>query len=357
MNDEIDDYDPIIFTNDELRQLDAVASPTRPLPPGKPNYGSDAYFRYYKVRLEREVEEITKTYDWQLDSAVPSHAGRDVFILAGTGCGKTLPFVANCFLDEKMFVFLVSPLNALVSQQAKTFKAWGVEAFAVNSTTRYPELYKDIHARRYQVIISSVEAFTDTTRLLPVVKSPSLAKRGRQLVILDEARWMDRWRKNFRPKYGTVGDLRLLITHEVPWIATTATASEATRKIIKASLRFQDDALVVNLGNRKLNLAYSVHRMKRAASFIPEILDYFPSKTELPGYTLIFIQPRRVGQLVLYLFRQHVAPKIRYQIQIYHTFRSDHTNEIIALAFEIKGGFRVIICSVKINGNTILERL
>ncbi|KAF8602973.1 hypothetical protein BDV93DRAFT_404800, partial [Ceratobasidium sp. AG-I] len=74
-------------------------------------------------------------HSWQLDSAVATHLGRDVCIIAGAGFGKTLPFVMNCWMDPKLLVWLVSPLNVLGNQQARTFRGWGINAIAVNATT------------------------------------------------------------------------------------------------------------------------------------------------------------------------------------------------------------------------------
>jgi hypothetical protein len=47
-------------------------------------------------------------------------------------------------------------------------------------------LYYDIRAGVYQVVILSIEAFTDTSRLLPIIESPQPAKNHRQAVAIDE---------------------------------------------------------------------------------------------------------------------------------------------------------------------------
>ncbi|KAF8600793.1 hypothetical protein BDV93DRAFT_400802, partial [Ceratobasidium sp. AG-I] len=57
-------------------------------------------------------------HTWQVDSAVATHLGRDVCMIAGTVFGKTLPFVMNCWMDQHLLVWVVLPLNALGNQQA-----------------------------------------------------------------------------------------------------------------------------------------------------------------------------------------------------------------------------------------------
>jgi superfamily II DNA helicase RecQ len=139
--------------------------------------------------------------------------------------------------------------------------------------------------------------------------------------------------------------MRLILPGHTPYVAATATANLLTREAVRQVLRFGQDSVTVNLGNHRPNLAYSVHRMKKATSSVSEILEYFPDQTKLPGCTLIFVDSRPIGQLVLSLLRRHFIPSLRYKIQIYHAFRSDYAKEILASGFEKDGGFEVMICT------------
>jgi superfamily II DNA helicase RecQ len=96
-------------------------------------------------RFIEATEKATgfKPHQWQLDVACSIHEGkRDVLVLAGTGYGKTLPFVMNCFLRPEMVVWIVSPLNYIEIEQAKVFRGWGLRAIAVNSMTSQPNLVR-----------------------------------------------------------------------------------------------------------------------------------------------------------------------------------------------------------------------
>ncbi|CUA68278.1 hypothetical protein RSOLAG22IIIB_13672 [Rhizoctonia solani] len=174
--------------------------------------------------------------DWQLDVALNCHLGRDVFLLAGTGSGKTLALIMPAFMDPSLKIFLVSPLNALANAQVVEFNRWKLTAVAVNASTKYKNLKKDILRGEFQIIISSIEAFTDTTRLLPIVKSPKLAVLGPQRVVIDEAHCVAKWGPSFCPQYALVGTLKLLLTGEVSMVAATATANNLMRQAIKQSL-------------------------------------------------------------------------------------------------------------------------
>ncbi|KAG9088671.1 hypothetical protein FRC06_001930, partial [Ceratobasidium sp. 370] len=349
MSDYGEDYGDLVLTE----ELDQILNQPLDTPPNKSLaredlvFGSDEYRADYKRRLTEKVQGVTKftPHDWQLEAALAIHLGWDVFILAGTGFGKTLPFIMNCLLDPTMIVWIVMPLNALANQQARAFTRWKVPSIAVNSTTTHSGVYKDIRDGKYQVIISSIEAFTDTSRLLPIIKSARLARLHKQVVVVDEAHCIVKWGKSFRPRYAIAGDMRLVLPGHTPYIAATATANELTREAIKQVLRFGEDSLLLNLGNYQPNLAYSVHRMKKAKASISELLEYFPSKTSLSGYTLIFVDSRVTSQLILLILRNHLVPSLRFKVQIYHAFRSDYTKAVLAAGFEREDGFGVMVCT------------
>ncbi|KAG8682970.1 hypothetical protein FRC11_014130, partial [Ceratobasidium sp. 423] len=275
MSDYLDEYGELELNEEESRLLDTDLQLERPLGRGALERNSEEYAIEYKNRLTKlwlDNPAQIKPYDWQLDAALASHLGLDVLIIAGTGFGKTWSFVLNCLDDLRLLVYIISPLNALANQQAKIFNNANIKTVAVNSTTNYPGLHKEILRGEYQVVISSIEAFLDTTRLLPAVKSTDLAKSRKMMVVVDEAHCMRKWGAEFRPKYSAIGHLRLILPPTTTFIAATATANQATRKEIKKQLRFSADSYYINLGNHRSNLSYSVHRLEHAASSIAEIL-------------------------------------------------------------------------------------
>ncbi|KAG8707416.1 hypothetical protein FRC11_007459 [Ceratobasidium sp. 423] len=227
------------------------------LPLSRFEFGSEDYCANFKRALATEAKRRTKHEPF---------ACRDGFLLAGTGSGKTLAMIMLSFLDTKFRVFMISPLNALANAQVKQFEDWNLKAVAVNATTRYKDLYKDIKNGRYQIIILSIEAFLDPTRLLPIVKSPELATRGPQMVIIDEAHYIIKWGEHFQPQYANIGSLKLLLNGESPFIAATATANCLMQEAIKQSLRFSPDAFEANLGNRRSGIGYSVHRLRNVSA-------------------------------------------------------------------------------------------
>ncbi|KDN39233.1 hypothetical protein RSAG8_09004, partial [Rhizoctonia solani AG-8 WAC10335] len=262
-------------TNKLLEQDPAGYNPYLPL--NKFEFGSVFYCDNFKKALVTESRLRTKhdPFPWQLEVALGCHLGRDGFLLAGTGSGKTLAMIMLAFLDKRHRVFMISPLNALANAQVKQFEDWGLTAVAVNAATRYKDLYKAFLDPRYQIIISSIEAFLDPTRLLPVVKSPELAALGPQMVIIDEAHCIIKWGPHFRPQYANIGTLKLLLTTESPFIAAMATANRLMQEAIKQSLHLGPNAFEVKLGNRRSNVACSVHRLKNVSTAASELFVHF----------------------------------------------------------------------------------
>jgi ATP-dependent helicase YprA (DUF1998 family) len=56
-------------------------------------------------------------YEWQLDVAEAFSLGLDVLLLAGTGAGKTSPFMVPLLVDPKKTLLIVSPLKLLQDDQ------------------------------------------------------------------------------------------------------------------------------------------------------------------------------------------------------------------------------------------------
>ena len=57
-------------------------------------------------------------YEWQLDVTEAILLGLDSVVIAGTGAGKTMPFMMPLLLDDKK-VIIVSPLKILQADQVQ----------------------------------------------------------------------------------------------------------------------------------------------------------------------------------------------------------------------------------------------
>jgi bloom syndrome protein len=57
------------------------------------------------------------TYEWQIDVAEALILGLDAVVIAGTGAGKTIPFMLPVLLHRDKFVLIISPLKILQEDQ------------------------------------------------------------------------------------------------------------------------------------------------------------------------------------------------------------------------------------------------
>ena len=162
-------------------------------------------------------------------------AGRDALVLMPTGGGKSLCYQIPALVREGVGV-VISPLIALMQDQVDALTALGVRAGFLNST-------QDVAARR-AVETAFVSGELDLLYLAPerlqVESTLRLLDRGTiSLFAIDEAHCVAQWGHDFRPDY-----LALSMLHErwpdVPRIALTATATEATHAEIATRLNLKD---------------------------------------------------------------------------------------------------------------------
>lgn len=158
-------------------------------------------------------------------------AGGDALVLMPTGGGKSLCYQIPSLVRPGTGV-VVSPLIALMQDQVDALDALGVRAGFLNST-------QDAGSRR-----AVEQAFTDgeldllylAPERLRLDSTVRLLDRGEiALFAIDEAHCVSQWGHDFRPDY-----LELSHLHErwpdVPRIALTATATQATREEIATRL-------------------------------------------------------------------------------------------------------------------------
>lgn len=58
-------------------------------------------------------------YPWQLDVTEAILLGLDCVVIAGTGAGKTMPFMMPLLLDRNKSIIIISPLKVLQTDQVR----------------------------------------------------------------------------------------------------------------------------------------------------------------------------------------------------------------------------------------------
>ncbi|MET7935616.1 DNA helicase RecQ [Streptomyces sp. NPDC005322] len=162
-------------------------------------------------------------------------SGGDALVLMPTGGGKSLCYQIPALVRKGVGV-VISPLIALMQDQVDALRNLGVRAGFLNST-------QDLDERRLveaEFLAGELDLLYLAPERLRVESTLRLLERGTvSLFAIDEAHCVAQWGHDFRPDYLALSEL-----HErwpdVPRIALTATATEATHAEIASRLKLQD---------------------------------------------------------------------------------------------------------------------
>ncbi|KAJ7222321.1 P-loop containing nucleoside triphosphate hydrolase protein [Mycena pura] len=247
----------------------------------KTGYDWEATRRDLTRRFDKEYGK--PPYDWQIDVAEALILGLDAVVIAGTGAGKTIPFMMPLLLHRKKFVLIISPLKVLQEDQAARFEAIGLAAAAVNGDTYTTEMKDALDKQTLNAILTSPEMCFTHPEFRKWLRSEPTAQRL-LAVIVDEAHCASQWGGDFRPHYSMLDSLRTLLPVGTPVLATSATLNPQALRDICSSLNVDlDESFYINLGNDRPNITPSIVLMNSAK-------DYDALNTVLPDpFTLKFI--------------------------------------------------------------------
>ncbi|MGW4103706.1 DNA helicase RecQ [Streptomyces sp. NPDC004976] len=202
--------------------------------------------------------------------AVVEHviAGGDAVVLMPTGGGKSLCYQIPALVRPGTGV-VVSPLIALMQDQVDALRALGVRAGFMNSTQDFDER-RTVEA---EFLAGELDLLYLAPERLRMESSLDLLSRGKISVFaIDEAHCVSQWGHDFRPDYLT---LSLLGERwpEVPRLALTATATDATHREITDRLRMPEARHFV-AGFDRPNIQYRIvpkaDPRKQLLSFLSE---------------------------------------------------------------------------------------
>ncbi|SDS06341.1 ATP-dependent DNA helicase RecQ [Microterricola viridarii] len=178
--------------------------------------------------------------------------GGDAVVLMPTGGGKSLCYQIPSLLREGTGI-VVSPLIALMQDQVDALNAVGVRAAYLNST-QDPGTRASVEQA---YLAGELDLLYIAPERLGTEQAKQFLARGHvALFAIDEAHCVSQWGHDFRPDYLALGELAERWP-DVPRIALTATATDATHKEITSRLHLQRAAHFVSSFDRP-NIQYRI---------------------------------------------------------------------------------------------------
>ncbi len=240
--------------------------------------------------------------------------GADALVLMPTGGGKSLCYQIPALVRPGTGV-VVSPLIALMQDQVQALRQLGIRADFLNSTqdsgTRHV-VEQQFKAGELDLLYLAPERLRTeaTLRLLDAAKVSVFA--------IDEAHCVSQWGHDFRPDY-----LELQVLHErwpdVPRIALTATATQATREEIAIRLKLADAKLFVSSFDRP-NVQYRIVPKNDPKKQLLHFL-----RTEHPGDAgIVYCLSRDSTERVAAFLSQNGIPALPYHAGLDGGVRADH---------------------------------
>jgi ATP-dependent DNA helicase RecQ len=234
-------------------------------------------------------------------------SGRDAAIIMPTGGGKSLCYQLPAVAMNRTCI-VISPLIALMQDQATQLEQSGIRAAFLNSSLSYreqQEIRQQAERGAFQLLYLSPERLVrdDTAGWLKRVPVGFFA--------IDEAHCISEWGHEFRPEYRQLRMLRDVFPDK-PIAAFTASATRQVRHDIVSQLRLRDPAKFV-LSFHRPNLRYVVKECKgdQQAALLMAAVNWYDE-----GNIIIYAPTIKSVEATAVLLNRRGIPAIAYHGQM-----------------------------------------
>ncbi|KAJ7281294.1 P-loop containing nucleoside triphosphate hydrolase protein [Mycena rebaudengoi] len=297
-----------------------------------------------KIRNDFAAKNPGKVaHDWQVNIGEALELKLDVSLLAGTGAGKTMPFVMPLSINPDKIIIIISPLNALEEDQARRFEEMGIPAVALNGETYSDKIHKEIEAMEKRVIITSPNMCLHHDRFRQLLSNPKFADKIAVFVI-DEAHCITQWGDKFRTEYAALGTLRAFVPTHVPFLVASATLPPPVLAQVRQTMHIRaDNSYHVNLGTDRPNISWVCRKMQGAKSDLAA-LDFLVENAEdiVLTQTMVFFDDINLSLEALKYLRALLPNFKKGEIAAYSSRRSTRAKRRVMNDFR-RGKIKILL--------------
>lgn len=180
---------------------------------------------------------------------------KSTLALMPTGAGKSLTYQFMATLtEENELVLVVSPLIALMQDQATKANDFSIESTFINSSLSLDQKLnrmQQIENGKFKLLFVAPERFQKPEFW------KALEKRKIKLFVVDEAHCISLWGHDFRPDYAKLQNFRERLG-EPPLLALTATATADVQQDIAKQFHLDLNSEIILGGIERPNLALNI---------------------------------------------------------------------------------------------------
>ena len=226
-----------------------------------------------KRRVLKDVFGFDDFRPGQADVMEALLAGRHVLAVMPTGAGKSLCYQVPALVKGGLTI-VVSPLVALMQDQVAALRLAGVAADTINSS-----FDRDANVAAWRRVAAGQTRllYLAPERLMTERMLDALSRLDVKLIAVDEAHCISQWGPAFRREYEDLSRLSRIFP-QVPIIALTATADEATRSDIEARL-FAGRAETLVLGFDRPNIKLAMESKQDSKRQLLRFVERHPGKS------------------------------------------------------------------------------